>query len=90
MNSCNPWQSLYWLVSGRSIGGTLLCPEARRLDPLTALGLMTANGAWFSRDTGRKGLLKPGALGDVAVLDRDDFRVPEDQIQDVVSVLTVG
>lgn len=89
VNSYNPWQSLYWLVSGRSIGGTVLYPEERRLDRLAALGLMTANGAWFSRDSGRKGVLKPGALGDVAVLDRDYFAVPEDQIQDIVSVLTV-
>ena len=89
VNSYNPWQAIYWLVSGRSIGGTVLYPEERRLDRLTALGLMTADGAWFSRDTGKKGVLKPGALGDLAVLDRDYFSVPEDQIQDVTSVLTV-
>lgn len=89
VNSYNPWQALYWLVSGRSIGGTVLYPEERRLDRLQALGLMTASGAWFSRDSGRKGVLRPGALADVAVLDRDYFSVPEDQIQDIVSVLTV-
>ena len=89
VNSYNPWQALYWLVSGRSIGGTVLYPEERRLDRTTALGLMTAQGAWFSRDSGRKGVLKPGALGDIAVLDRDYFGIAEDQIQDVVSVLTV-
>jgi predicted amidohydrolase YtcJ len=89
VNSYNPWQALYWLVSGRSIGGTVLYPEERRLDRAAALGLMTANGAWFSRDGGRKGVIKAGALGDVAVLDRDYFNVPEDEIQDIVSVLTV-
>ncbi|MCR5868182.1 amidohydrolase [Aquincola sp. J276] len=89
VNSYNPWQALYWLVSGRSIGGTVLYPEERRLDRRAALGLMTADGAWFSRDSGRKGVLRPGALGDVAVLDRDYFSIPEDQIQDIVSVLTV-
>jgi len=89
VNSYNPWQALYWLVSGRTIGGTVLYPEERRLDRRTALGLMTADGAWFSRDSGRKGVLKPGAFGDVAVLDRDFFSVPEEQIQDIVSVLTV-
>jgi hypothetical protein len=89
VNSYNPWQALYWLVSGRSIGGTVLYPEERRLDRLAALGLMTANGAWFSRDSGRKGVLKPGALGDMAVLDRDYFSIPEDEIQDIVSLLTI-
>jgi predicted amidohydrolase YtcJ len=89
VNSYNPWQALYWLVSGRSIGGTVLYPEERRLDRQTALGLMTAQGAWFSRDTGKKGVLKPGAFGDLAILDRDFFAVPEVEIQDVTSVLTI-
>jgi predicted amidohydrolase YtcJ len=89
VNSYNPWQALYWLVSGRSIGASVIYPEENRLDRRTALGLMTADGAWFSRETGKKGLLKPGCFADVAVLDRDYFSVPEDQIQDIVSVLTV-
>jgi len=89
VNSYNPWQAIYWLVSGRTIGGTVLYPEEQRIDRMAALGLMTADGAWFSRDTGRKGVLRPGALGDVAVLDRDYFAINEDEIQDVTSVLTV-
>ena len=89
VNSYNPWQAIYWLVSGRTIGGTVLYPEERRLDRHTALSLMTSNGAWFSRDTGRKGVLRPGAFGDVAVLDRDVMTVPEDEIQDTTSVLTI-
>ncbi|MFP8836175.1 amidohydrolase [Hydrogenophaga sp. XSHU_21] len=89
VNSYNPWQAIYWLVSGRTIGGTVLYPEENRLDRVAALGLMTVDGAWFSRDTGRKGVLLPGALGDVAVLDRDYFAVNEDEIQDITSVLTV-
>lgn len=89
VNSYNPWQALYWLVSGRTIGGTVIYPEERRLDRMAALRLATADGAWFSRESGKKGVLKPGALGDVAVLDRDYFSVPEDEIQDVTSALTV-
>jgi len=89
VNSHNPWQALYWLVSGRSIGGTVLYPEERRLERTQALRLMTADGAWFSRDTGRKGVLRAGAFADVAVLDRDYLSVPEDAIQDITSVLTV-
>ncbi|HEY4081499.1 MAG TPA: amidohydrolase [Burkholderiaceae bacterium] len=89
VNSYNPWQALYWLVSGRTIAGTVLYPEEKRLDRMTALGLMTSEGNWFSRDQGRKGVLKVGALGDVAVLDRDYFRVPEGEIGEIVSELTV-
>jgi predicted amidohydrolase YtcJ len=89
VNSYNPWQALYWLVSGRSIGGSVLYPEERRLARGEALRLMTAGGAWFSRETGKKGVLKPGAFGDVAVLSDDFFSVAEDAIQDITSVLTV-
>ena len=76
-------------MSGRTIGGTVLYPEERRLARAEALRLMTAGGAWFSRETGKKGVLKPGAFGDVAVLSDDFFTVAEDQIQDITSVLTV-
>jgi predicted amidohydrolase YtcJ len=89
VNSYNPWQALYWLVSGRTIGGTVLYPEERRLDREAALRLMAADGAWFSKDAGRKGVLKPGAFADLAVLDRDYFTVGEDEIQDITSVLTI-
>jgi predicted amidohydrolase YtcJ len=89
VNSYNPWQALYWLVSGRSIGGSVLYPEERRLARGEALRLMTAGGAWFSRETGKKGVLRPGAFGDVAVLSDDFFSVAEDAIQDITSVLTV-
>ncbi len=89
VNSYNPWQALYWLVSGRTIGGTVLYPEEQRLDRLEALRLMTADGAWFSHETGKKGLLKPGAMGDIAVLDKDYMSIGEGEIQDITSVLTV-
>jgi len=32
VNSYNPWQALYWLVSGRTIGETVIYPEEQRLD----------------------------------------------------------
>jgi predicted amidohydrolase YtcJ len=89
VNSYNPWQALYWLVSGKTIGGTLLYPEDKRVDRIEALRLMTVDGAWFSHETGKKGVLKPGAFGDVAVLDKDYLTIGEDDIQDITSVLTV-
>src|SRR5689334_11523050 len=35
--SYNPFVSLYWLVTGRTVGGTALYPEANRLDRTEAL-----------------------------------------------------
>ncbi|MFC5067273.1 amidohydrolase [Flaviflagellibacter deserti] len=87
--SYNPWVSLFWMVSGRTIGGTELYPVANRLDRETALRLWTENNTWFSSEAGKKGQIKEGQLADLAVLSDDYFSVPEDAIQDITSVLTV-
>jgi predicted amidohydrolase YtcJ len=87
--SYNPWVSLYWLVSGRTIGGTTLYPAANRLDRETALRLWTEANTWFSSEVGKKGQVKAGQLADLAVLSDDYFAVAEDTIQDITSVLTL-
>ena len=85
----NPWDALYWLVSGRTMGGLALYPEENLIDRLTALRLYTAAGAWFSNDDGRKGSIAPGQLADLAVLSADYFTIPEREIRDLSSVLTL-
>jgi len=87
--SYNPWVSLYWLVAGRTVGGMQLYPEANRLDRLTALRLYTAGSSWFSGEEGKKGLLVPGQLADIAVLSADYLTVPEQEIKGIESVLTL-
>ena len=87
--SYNPWVSLWWLVSGSSVGGLRMTRADRRLDREAALRLWTEGSAWFSGEADRKGRLAPGMLGDVAVLSDDYFSVPEDRIQDITAVLTV-
>ena len=85
----NPFLSLYWLVSGRTLGGTVLYPEANRLDRTEALRLYTSGSAWFSGEQERKGTIAPGQLADIAVLTGDFFSVPEDEIRSLESVLTI-
>jgi predicted amidohydrolase YtcJ len=87
--SYNPWVSLAWLVTGKTLGGTTLYPAANRLDRETALRLWTEANTWFSTEVGKKGLIKVGQLADLAVLSDDYFAVPEDEIQDITSVLTL-
>jgi predicted amidohydrolase YtcJ len=87
--SYNPWVSLYWLVSGRTVGGLALYPEANRLDRATALRLYTRGSAWMSGEETAKGALAVGQLGDLAVLSADYFQVPEEEIRGIESVLTV-
>jgi predicted amidohydrolase YtcJ len=87
--SYNPWVALYWLTTGRTIGGLRITPERNTLDRETALRMLTEKVTWFSNEEGKKGSIAVGQLADLAVLDRDYFNVPGDEIQDITSVLTV-
>jgi predicted amidohydrolase YtcJ len=87
--SYNPWVSLAWLVTGRTLGGLTLYPQRNRLDREQALKLWTEANTWFSTEEGKKGQIKAGQLADLVVLDRDYFSVPEDEIQDIESMLTL-
>jgi hypothetical protein len=85
----NPWDSLYWLVTGRTVGGFELYPEENRLDRMEALRLYTVGSAWFSSEGGKKGAIVPGQLADLAVLSDDYFSVPDERIKRITSVLTI-
>ena len=87
--SYNPWVSLYWMVAGRTVGGTALYPEANRLDRMEALRRYTVGSAWFSGEEDKKGAIVPGHLADLAVLSADYFSVPEEEIKGIESVLTL-
>lgn len=87
--SYNPWVSLSWLVTGKTLGGLRLYPVANRLDRETALRLWTEANSWFSTETGKKGQIKAGQLADLAVLSADYFSVAEDEIPHLTSVLTI-
>lgn len=87
--SYNPWVSLAWLVTGKSVGGLRMYGTDNRLDRHTALHLWTAANAWFSHDGDRKGRIAVGQWADFALLSADYFSVPEDEIGEIESVLTV-
>ncbi len=87
--SYNPWTALYWLVSGRTVGGLRLYDVGARLPRETALELWTRGSSWFSNEQGKKGQIKAGQLADLAVLSADFFSVHEDDIKAIESVLTV-
>jgi predicted amidohydrolase YtcJ len=87
--SYNPWVSLSWLVTGKSLGGLRMYPAAQRQDRETALRLWTEANTWFSNEEGRKGVIAVGRLADLVALDRDYFSVAEDQIVHIESDLTL-
>jgi predicted amidohydrolase YtcJ len=87
--SFNPYVSLYWLVSGRTVGGLQLYGQENRMSREEALRLYTQGSSWFSTEEDVKGALAPGQLADFAVLSSDFFSVPELEIKGLQSVLTV-
>jgi predicted amidohydrolase YtcJ len=89
VSSYNPFVSLHWLITGKTVGGLSLYPEENRLDRSEALKLYTAGSSWFSTEEGKKGALAPGQLADLAVLSADYFSVPEEEIKHLESVLTI-
>ncbi|HSI64432.1 MAG TPA: amidohydrolase, partial [Candidatus Saccharimonadia bacterium] len=69
--SYNPWVSLYWLTTGRTVGGVSMYPEKNCLSREEALRLYTQGSSWFSTEAGKKGGLAKGQLADLAVLTED-------------------
>ena len=89
VSSYNPFLSLYWLITGKTIGGLSLYPPENRFDREEALKLYTLGSSWFSTEDGKKGALAPGQLADLAVLSGDYFSIPEEDIKHLESVLTI-
>jgi predicted amidohydrolase YtcJ len=87
--SYNPWVSLAWLVTGKTVGGLRIYPSQNCLDRETALRMWSENVTWFSNEEGRKGRIQVGQFADLMVPDRDYFSCAEDEIADTTSDLTV-
>ena len=87
--SYNPWVSLYWLVTGCTVGGVSMYPEKNCLTREEALRLYTHGSSWFSSESAKKGILADGQLADLAVLTDDYLSVPAEKIKGLESVLTL-
>jgi len=87
--SYNPWVSLAWLITGRTVGGLRLYPQRNCLDRETALRMWTEYVTWFSNEEGKKGRIQVGQLADLIVPDRDFFACAESEIADISSELTM-
>src|ERR1700726_1697006 len=87
--SYNPFVALYWLTTGKTVGGLSMYDESNRIERMEALRLWTVGSSWFSTEEGTKGQIKVGQLADLAVLSDDYFNVADDRIADITSVLTL-
>src|SRR5207253_4792449 len=87
--SYNPWVSLYWLVTGKTVAGVSMYPDTNRLSREEALRLYTLGSSWFSGESAKKGAIAPGQLADFVALTDDYFSVPDERIKAIEAVLTV-
>jgi predicted amidohydrolase YtcJ len=87
-SSYNPWLSLYWMVTGKTIGGTQLVALDHLVSREEALRLYTVGSAWLSREEDVKGRIAPSQYADFAILSADYLTVPAEQIRTIESVLT--
>ncbi|MEU4160404.1 amidohydrolase [Actinoplanes sp. NPDC026670] len=87
--SDNLWIALYWITTGRTLGGTRLYRPDNTLDRVEALRLLTQGSAALSKEGHLKGTLTPGFFADLAVLTEDYLTVPDSRIPGIESVLTM-
>jgi hypothetical protein len=83
----NPWLNLYTIVTGRNLAGQPILGD-QTLTRQQALRLATAANAWFIGEDDI-GSIAPGGHADLAVLDRDYFSVPDEDLKRIQSVLTI-
>ncbi|WP_298817393.1 amidohydrolase [Chloroflexus sp.] len=84
----NPFIGLYALVTRKSWKGTLIAPD-QAVSREEALYACTVAGSWLTREEHIKGPLAPGFLADMAVLDRDYFTCPAEEIKDIQVEMTI-
>ncbi|PSL48226.1 hypothetical protein CLV51_1021091 [Chitinophaga niastensis] len=88
-SSFNPWTSISWMITGKSVSGSEILAKNNRLIRDEALKLFTIGPAWFEHQEDENGRIAPGYLADFALLNKDFFAVPDNEIKSISSVLTI-
>jgi predicted amidohydrolase YtcJ len=84
----NPWLHIYFATTGVNSFGDKVNGD-QQITRQEALNLFTRGNSWFLRMEDRIGSIEPGKLADLSVLNKDYFSVPDVEIQQIRSVLTV-
>lgn len=84
----NPFEVLYGMVARKSWKGSEIGPD-QCISMEEALHAYTFESAYAGHDETRKGRLVPGQLADVAVMSRDLFEIPHDDVLTTECVMTL-
>jgi hypothetical protein len=91
ISTLNPWNMIYYMVTGKNVVGKLV-NNGQQITREEAIRLYTVANGWFLREEDKLGSIEEGKLGDVVVLSEDyfdKFRVPDERIRKLHSVLTI-
>ncbi|KAH8156865.1 hypothetical protein CIB48_g11385 [Xylaria polymorpha] len=86
----NPWIHAYYATTGKNALGQQINP-GQQISRQELLNLYTRANQWFlgGVDEQLLGSLEVGRLGDVVVLNKDYFTVPDQELKELRSILTV-
>jgi hypothetical protein len=85
----DPWLAFRAVVDRRDMGSGAVLGARERLTRAQALRALTVGGAQIAFAEGERGVLAPGRLADLAVLDRDPLTMPLQAIDDMTVRLTM-
>jgi predicted amidohydrolase YtcJ len=84
----NPWIHMYFATTGINARGLVINP-GQQITREEVLRLYTRDNGWFLREESDLGSIEVGKLGDLVVLDRDYFSVPNEELKRIRSLLTI-
>ena len=84
----NPWLHIYFATTGVNSFGDKVNGD-QQITRQEALRLFTRGNSWFLRMEDKIGTIEPGKLADLVVLNKDYFAVPDVEIKQIRSVMTV-
>lgn len=91
VEDCNPFPNIYCAVSRKRLDGTPLNGfiPSEKVSVEDAIDAYTINSAYAEFMEDRLGRIKPGYLADIVLLDKDIFTCPEQDIKDILPVMTM-
>jgi hypothetical protein len=84
----NPWIHMYFATTGINARGAVINP-GQLISRQEVLSLYTRQNGWFVREEDQLGSIEKGKLADLAVLNRNYFSVPDEDLKRIRSILTV-
>ncbi len=87
VNQYRPFQNLYWAVTGKMVGGTVV--NTHTISREHALIAHTRSNAYMFFRENDLGSIQPGRFADLVTIDRDYLTIPADQIKDIKVLMTM-